>query len=280
LAGALHHHYYAVNVHSDRDVNSGRESQTLLSPRFSAVYNVTAAHQIFVNAGRGFHSNDARGATSRVDPIDGVSTLDPVDLLVATDARDLGCLARFKRWQWSVDLFELNIDSELLFIGDGGTTEATRASRRRGVELAGFWQWSGNTLVDLSWARSQARFLEAAAEGNFIPGAPKSVAALGLSYSDTRYSFGLRWRYLGSRALHESGTPESPSSVVLNLNAGWMVNRSWQITLSLLNALDREHDGVRYYYLSRLADEASAQWDEHFHPIEPRTVRLATQVNW
>ncbi len=277
---ALQQQFYRVDVASDRDVNSGRADDQLLSPRLSMVYRANDRHTFFINAGRGFHSNDARGATTRVDPVDGVTALQPVDLLVASDAYDMGWTTRFRRWQMSINGFALDIDSELLFIGDGGTTEATRPSRRRGVEVAGFWQINATTLLDLSWAKARARFRDHAAEGDYIPGAPEQIAAIGLSYSDTLYSLGVRWRYFGARALTEDNQQRSRSSALLNVNAGWQINKHWQLNASLLNVLDREQDGIRYYYESRLSHESESQMDEHFHPVEPRALRVGVQANW
>ena len=73
---------------------------------------------------------------SRWIPMDGVTPVDQVTPLVEADGMEAGLrTAILPRMQLSLALWQLEIDSELLFIGDGGATEASRPSRRRGVEL-------------------------------------------------------------------------------------------------------------------------------------------------
>jgi len=52
----------------------------------------------------------------------------------------------------------LDIDSELLFVGDAGTTEASRPSRRYGVEWANYYSPSGWLTFDADFSYSHARF--------------------------------------------------------------------------------------------------------------------------
>ena len=40
----------------------------------------------------------------------------------------------------SASVFELNLDSELIFVGDAGTSEPSDPTERSGIEVAGFWQ--------------------------------------------------------------------------------------------------------------------------------------------
>lgn len=44
-----------------------------------------------------------------------------------------------KGWLTTLALWQLNMDSELLFVGDAGSTEPSRPSRRYGVEWTNFY---------------------------------------------------------------------------------------------------------------------------------------------
>lgn len=53
------------------------------------------------------------------------------------------------------------------------------------------------------------------------------------------------------------------------------------IQLSLLNALNRAADDIEYAYTSRLRGETSVGIDDvHFHPAEPRQVRLSVDYRF
>ncbi len=106
----------------------------LVSPKFGAVFGPWAGTEFYANAGMGFHSNDARGAVISVDPLTG-EPADRVTPLVRARGAEVGVrTVRVRGLQSTVSLWYLGIDSELLFVGDAGTTEAGRPSRRVGVE--------------------------------------------------------------------------------------------------------------------------------------------------
>lgn len=68
----------------------------------------------------------------------------------------------------------------LLFVGDAGTTEASRPSRRVGVEWTNHYKVNPWLALDLDVAFTRARFVGESPEGNFIPGAPNAVVSAGL----------------------------------------------------------------------------------------------------
>jgi outer membrane receptor protein involved in Fe transport len=59
---------YRFRVDSDLAANSGSASDHRVSPKLSAILGPWAKTELFVHYGHGFHSNDARGTTTTVDP--------------------------------------------------------------------------------------------------------------------------------------------------------------------------------------------------------------------
>ncbi|MCW5572423.1 MAG: TonB-dependent receptor [Steroidobacteraceae bacterium] len=263
------------DVASDRAVNSGSGHDTLASPKGSLALGPWRDTEFFVAAGRGFHSNDVRGATIRVDPVDGVTPVDRVTPLARADGSEIGLrTALVPRTQLSVALWKLDLDSELLFIGDGGTTEATRPSRREGVELSVYSRPRDWLIVDADYAASKARFRDLDPAGDRIPGAVERVASLGITLQTPAGWFGgARLRYLGPAALLEDDSVRAPSSTLVNLEAGRRLGDHWRVSLQLFNAFDRKVNDITYYYESQLPGEAAPVEDLHFHPAEPRTLR-------
>ena len=135
--------------------------------------------EFYGNAGYGLHSNDIRGATITVDPNDKVTPLDRVPLLVPSKGAEIGIRTRaIPDLTSSLALFVLDFDSELLFVGDAGTTEPSRPSRRVGVEWTNKYKVQPWLTLDLDVAYTRARFADFDPAGDRIPGArPGSPAA-------------------------------------------------------------------------------------------------------
>jgi len=265
--------------------NSGRAHAVRGSPKFSLIAGPWARSELFLNAGRGLHSNDARGSTAHVDPKTG-DAVEPVPALVASRGWELGLRSEaLPGLQTSIALWRLNFDSELVYVGDAGATEAAAASRRRGVEWNNRWTPNAHLLVDADLAWTHARF----ANGDRIPNAVDSVASVAGTVKDVGgWSVTLQWRWLGSGALIEDNSVRSESASTFNLRLarrmdgglnGWLPRGS-ELTLDVFNLFDRRVNDIQYVYESRLPSEAagSSVADRVVHPAEPRTLRLTLKT--
>lgn len=267
---------FEFDVDSNIAVNSGSNDDEILAPKAAVILTPWDHTEFFLNYGRGFHSNDARGTTITVDPTDGVTPVDPVDALVAGTGYDVGFrTAVVDRVQFSGSLWFLDLDSELVFVGDAGLTEPNRASERRGVELSVLYRPLDWVVVDVDYAWSRARFQGSDPAGSRIPGAVEDVGSVGVvANHPTGWSAGARLRYLGEAPLIEDNSARSDTTTVLNLEAGYRVMPRLRLTLALLNTFDSTDNDITYFYESRLAGEPAGVEDYHFHPVEPRQLRL------
>ena len=75
---------YDFTVDANLPDNSGKASDQMVTPKFSMIFGPWRKSEFYLNYGQGFHSNDARGTTIRVDPADGVTPVDRVQPLVRT----------------------------------------------------------------------------------------------------------------------------------------------------------------------------------------------------
>jgi outer membrane receptor for Fe3+-dicitrate len=274
--------YFDFDVNSSLPINSGTASDSIVSPKLTMVFGPWASTELFVNLGEGFHSNDARGTTIRVDPTDGVTPAERVNPLVKARGREVGVRSSpMPQLQLSGSLWTLNLDSELLFVGDGGTTEPSRESHRRGVELSAYYTLVSWLIVDGDLAWSHARFADHDPAGDRIPNAVDRVASLGVAVNHpSGWSGGARLRYLGPAALIEDNSVRSSSTTLLNVEAGYQFMRGVKVSVELLNALDERANDITYLYESRLRGEAEPVEDIHFHPVEPRTLRASIVVRF
>lgn len=273
---------FHFDVKSNIAANSGRANDSIASPKVALVLGPWAKTEVFLNAGRGFHSNDARGTTITVDPNDGVTPVDRVTPLVAAKGAEIGFrTAAIPNVQLAGSLWRLDIDSELLFTGDGGTTEPSRATRRYGVELGAYYRPIDSLVIDADLAWSHARFTEFDPAGGRVPNAVESVTSVGVTWNRPQGFFGgARLRYFGPAPLIEDNSARSRSTMLVNLEGGYHVSRNLSFTVTVFNLLDRRANDITYYYDSQLAGELTPVGDYHFHPVEPRTVRAMVTMTF
>jgi hypothetical protein len=267
---------FGFHVDSALAANSGRDSDFIASPKFSLIVGPWRETEFFFNAGRGFHSNDARGTTITVDPEDGQTPVDRVDALVPATGLDVGLRsAILPDMQLSLSLWRLTLDSELLFIGDAGNTEASRASVRQGMEAGLMWRPRSWLTLDADYAMSRSRFRGDDPAGDFIPGAVRNVASLGVAVQHPRGWFGgARFRHFGSAPLIEDGSVRSSATTLVNLEAGLQFGGRYRLAAAVYNLLGSRDSDITYFYASQLRGEAAPVDDIHFHPVEPRTLRM------
>ncbi|WP_374260705.1 TonB-dependent receptor [Zoogloea sp.] len=275
---------YRFAVSSDTAQNSGERDAFLAAPKLGLVLGPWAQTELYANYGHGFHSNDARGTTIRVNPDprspEFGQPVAPVRPLVRARGAELGLRSVLAPgWTNTVVLWRLDLASELLFVGDAGITEPSRPSRRQGLEWRHDWLVAAGIGVDADLAVSSARFRDGEAAGSRVPGAVAAVASAGASFdAGGRWFGGFRVRYVGSRPLVEDNSVRSAPSTLTNLKVGYRLDRQITLSLDVLNLFDRKVSDIDYYYESQLKTEAAPVADIHSHPAEPRTLRLGVRV--
>lgn len=276
---------YHFDVASNLAANSGKRNDHLLSPKLSLIFGPWSKTEYFVNAGYGFHSNDARGTVIRVDPKDPTTAVDPVKPLVRTKGGELGIRTEIiPDVQSSIAVWTLKQDSELLFVGDAGTTEASYPSQRRGIEWINYARPRDWLLIDAELALTRARFRDNPA-GDRVPGAVERVGTLGVTIDGFGPWYGAyQLRHLGPRPLIEDNTQRSGSTTISNVRLGYMIEKNLRLHLDVLNLFNSRRDDITYYYGSCLRGETGLPacapggdgvLDRHFHPVESRQFRIS-----
>jgi len=266
---------YRFNVASSIAGNSGTAQDHVVSPKLSLILGPWSKTEFFVNYGKGFHSNDARGTTQTRLPDGSPST--PVTPLVPTRGLELGARTEWlPGLQSSLALWRLDLASELLFVGDAGETQPSRASRRHGIEWNNHYVAAPWLLFDLDLAASRSRYTQNDAAGNHIPGAIGKVASFGVTVTDRGpWSGALQLRYFGPRPLIEDNSVRSASTTLAYARLAYQLNRRTRLSLDVFNLFNKQASDIDYYYASRLPGEAQdGVGDRHFHPVEPRSARL------
>ena len=273
---------YTFDVTSNNALNSGHGSDAMVSPKFAAAFGPWKSTELYANAGMGYHSNDARGAVIAVDPKSG-KPAEAVTPLVRAKGAEIGVrTVALRGLQSTVSLWYLGLDSELIFVGDAGTTEAGRPSRRVGIEWTNYWRVRPWLTADGDVSFSRARFIDADPAGTRIPGALDRVISAGVTVDSQRSAFGsLRVRHFGPRALIEDASVKSASTTLWNGELGYRLSSRARVIGEVFNLFDAKVADIDYFYTSRLAGEPSAGFDDvHTHPALPRSARVGLQVTF
>ena len=251
------------------------DSDFILSPKASIAYAFSDNNEMYFSYGNGFHSNDARGVITFRDPIT-EEKLSPADPLVKSTGFEWGIKALInEQLNTSLAVWSLELDSELLFVGDAGNTEANRPSKRWGIEFNNLWSINEIWSLEADFAYSNAKFNDDDLENRSVPGSLKNVASgiLSAEYPSGFFA-SFSFRYFGEVPLIEDGSIKSEGSTYANLALGWLMD-DWQVQLDILNIFDSNDHDIDYFYASRLAGEpANGYEDIHYHIFEPRQIRF------
>ena len=269
LAGGLRAETFTFDV-SNRCVTcaeqpAGQTSSSIVLPKMNLILGPWASTELFANYGEGYHSNDARSAV-----VPGSSPL--------SRAKSYEVGVRSKPWgaggvELIATIWRLDLKSELVFVGDEGTTEIRGASRREGVEFAARGQVWGPLYFNGSVTYTKAEFLN----GDAIPLAPEVTAygALLLKWPEGLTSQ-LQATYLGVRPLTEDRSINAPSWIDFDLSERYqlpikMSHGRMEAFLFIQNLFNTKWEQATFAFASQLRNEPAPVNDIHFVPGNPRT---------
>jgi hypothetical protein len=255
--------------------NSGQKAAAILSPKLGLVFGPWGKTELYVDAGDGFHSNDARGTVENVTPSG--SPASPVTPLVRAEGVEVGVRTSYLPGLVSTfSAWGLDLGSELTFDGDTGETDPSGATRRYGVEFANFYHLTPAIALDADVSFTHARYRQETNGGLYVANSIGTVVSGGATVNNGHGWFGsLRVRYFGPQPIIETGAFEEPSSLTVNSRVGWR-GHDWEFAVDILNLMNRENDDIAYYYSSRLPGEPAGGINGvQIHPAEPRTARFS-----
>ena len=245
--------------------NGGTASAMLVSPKGSLILSPLGWLDMFVNFGRGFHSNDARGATRQSGA---------TDLLVPATGYEVGTRANV--WEpltLTVAAYRLDLDSEQVYVGDAGTTEPSDSSKRYGLETTGQLRLGRWVTADAALTLNRAVYRANEGNAGSVALAPTRTFSGGVAVRLPFGTFGaLRVRHIGARPATDDGSITAEGFTVASALVGHRYG-PFEVALDVENLFDTEWREVQFATESQLPGEAEPVEEIHFAPGWPRTVR-------
>jgi len=267
--------------------NTGSASASKGLPKLSLIFGPWFETQFFLNWGKGFHSNDARGVIQRIDPTTLLPVV-PVPALVGATGKEFGVRTQaIQGLQSSLALWSLNSNSELIYNADSdiGSTSPNGASTRYGVEWNNHFMAGGHLFLDADLAWTHARYTvnnDNGQSGDLIPNAVAKVGLLRTSLEHLGpWSADIEARFIGAYPLSQDGTLTTPSSIVVNMRIQREISPHFDVALDLLNVLDRQYFDIAYEQDYRISPTSPIVPNGvTVHPGEPRELRLTLKISF
>jgi hypothetical protein len=266
--------------------DGGGVTGSLLSPKGNLVFGPWGGTEFYLSGGFDYHSNDARGTVKPVlvNTVNGgpvtTANSDPFyEPLVQSRGAEFGVRCEsIPNLRSTVAFWMLDLDSELVFDGDDGTTAPSGPTRRIGIEWANDWRPLAWMILDADLSTSRAYFVDDPAGANYVPEAVGDVVSAGLCVKLPKdFQWEIRLRYFGPRYLVENGSEQSQPTALVNAGAEYTRGDA-TLALEVFNLFNVQADDITYYYATQLKGEPTPVNDIMFHPVEPLGLRASLKL--
>lgn len=251
--------------------STGSQGKVIVLPKLSVEAEVTPKLSAFANAGSGFHSNDARGIVQNA----GHGAL----------ARALGAEAGVRttmipHGRVSADFWYLHLDSELVWNGDVGGTEASGSTRRYGVDLEGAYNPLPWLRLDANVSIAHSALVANHGNAGALALAPKLMGQGGVTLVRGAQFVALRARGIADRPGNDADTLTAHGYLIFDLMAGRSFGKHVAVNLTVNNLLNSDWREAQFAEASRVTPTADIVEQMHFTPGIPLTATATVAVSY
>lgn len=262
---------YDTQYGSDKGTNSGTASDHLLAPKGSLIFRPVEATELYVSAGRGFHSDDLRGVTAAQD-----AHVAGAPLIARQSGEEIGLRQQLTHaFTMTLSFYELSAQSETTYDPDAGVDSAGPGSRRRGYEVNLTYQALQWLEFYGSYSGNRARYVTPYDDGTghvgeYLPNSPFATGSFNVYVKDLGpWSGSLGYRYLSSYPLSSDDSIQGHGYGIWSGDAHYVIGRGWSVGFGIYNLLNKKADAAEFWYIDRLQGEpAGGVADVHVHPLE------------
>ena len=221
-------------------------------------------------------------------PLEGIPGIGaPSSLLVRADGEEVGLRSGLiPHTQIQLALFNINLQSELVYDQDQGLDQPGPPSVRDGVEFSAQYRpfpWL-EVNTDLSFSHARFDLADRAAllanfgdSETYIPNAPDFVGSFGILVDNLGPWYGgLQVRVLGSYPLVSDNSERDAGYTETNVDVGYKVSPKLRVQAEVFNLFDVKANAGAYYYTTVIPGDGGVPTADHQnHPLEPLSARVS-----
>jgi hypothetical protein len=262
VSAAMRLDYFRFQYEDKLSTGTDAEASAILSPKLNINYILSPTTQLYVRSGIGFHSNDSRVVVARQGR----------DILPKAYGIDLGINTKLSdRLFLNAALWRLDLDQELVFVGDEGVVEPAGKTQREGVDLSIRYQIFDWLYFDQDLNFTKPKSKETSEK--YIPLAPPFSSIGGLTFrTATGFNGAVRYRYLKDRPANPDKTVIADGYFLTDALLGFSTSK-FAIDVSIENIFDVAWREARFDTESRLKDEPEPVSEIHFTPGTPLFIK-------
>jgi len=283
---------------------SGFAQKTIFSPKLNFIITPVRNLDIYINSGRGFHSNDARdivlgqiasnlsnqwkqqGFTqSEINQKLQSYNFDPLIASVGTIPQATGCelglrTKLFDKLHLGLAGWYLYLEKEIVYDGDGGTTDLNNPTERLGIDAEARYSLTSWLWLDADVCWSKGKIDDLPKGENYIPLAPTLISNGGISIMHkSGLNFSLRVRHIDDRPANEDNSITALGYTLLNSTISYKY-RKFVFHITAENILNTNWNEAEFATETRLKGEKTSATDLCFTPGNPRNFQFGIEYKF
>ncbi len=236
------------------------KNKVKISPKLNFIYSQNNNGQVYLKSGFGFHSNDTRVVVANQGK----------EILPTAFGSDLGTVFKpFQRLVINSALWYLQLQEELVYVGDAATVEISGRTKRMGIDFGFRYQVNDYLFLDSDANYTYARSIDAPKGQDFLPLAQDLTTTFGVSVLKYKgFSGGLHSRYLKSRPANEDNSIVAKGYFISDINMNYEI-KNITFGIAIENIFNSKWNETQFATESRLQNESNSVEEIHFTPGTP-----------
>jgi hypothetical protein len=245
------------------------QQKAIVSPKLNIQYTINKQVQLFVKAGKGFHSNDARVVVAN----------NGKDILPAAYGTDFGVILKpSENILINIAAWYLYLNQEFVYVGDAGVVEPSGKSRRQGIDVTSRFQFTKNIFANANFNFTKPRAVGEPKGADYIPLAPTFTSVGGVYYKAQKgFNGGINYRYIKNRPANEDNSVVARGYFLLDAAINYTRPR-YEIGLAFEKIFNIKWNEAQFATESRLMNEPAPVTELHYTPGTPFFARLKLAV--
>ncbi|MES2003356.1 MAG: TonB-dependent receptor [Bacteroidota bacterium] len=250
-------------------LQSSPQGKAILSPKLNIQYTVNRHLQLYVKAGKGFHSNDTRVVVANAGR----------QILPSAYAGDIGIIVKpIPKLLLNIAAWYLKLDQEFVYVGDDGNIEPSGRSRREGIDVTARYQLTQHWFANMNLNLTRPRAMDGTKGQNYIPLAPTASSTGGIFYKTTYgWNASLSYRYLKNRPANEDNSIVAKGYFVADLAIQY-TQKKYEIGIAVENLFNAKWNEAQFATTSQLHNETVPVTELNFTPGTPFFPRVKFAV--